>query len=60
VSGLFAWLLWSVAHVYFLVGFRSRLSVGLSWLWNYVTFERNARLITGLIDAKPGVKLKNG
>lgn len=47
LSGFPAWLLWSVAHVYFLVNFRSRLAVGAQWLWNYLTFERGARLITG-------------
>jgi NADH dehydrogenase len=46
-SGWFAWLLWSVAHVYFLIGFRSRIVVALNWLWAYATFERGARLITG-------------
>ncbi len=53
LSGLAAWLIWSTAHVYFLVGFRNRLLVGMTWLWNYVTFERGARLITGLGDASP-------
>jgi NADH dehydrogenase FAD-containing subunit len=47
LKGLPAWLLWSTAHIYFLVDFRSRLIVGMTWLWNYLTFERNARLITG-------------
>jgi len=47
LSGLLAWLLWSVAHVYFLIGFRNRIVVALTWLWAYVTFERGARLITG-------------
>jgi NADH dehydrogenase len=47
VSGLPAWLLWSVAHIFFLVGFRNRFAVGATWLWNYLTFERGARLITG-------------
>jgi NADH dehydrogenase FAD-containing subunit len=47
LEGLPAWVLWSTAHLYFLVGFRSRLIVGMNWLWNYLTFERNARLITG-------------
>ncbi len=46
-SGFPAWVLWCVAHIYFLTGFRNRLSVGISWLWNYVTFQRGARLITG-------------
>ena len=47
ISGFLAWLLWGTAHLYFLVGFRNRLSVGLSWAWNYLTFARHARLITG-------------
>jgi NADH dehydrogenase len=46
-SGFGAWLIWSVAHIWFLVGFRSRIAVGLSWLWNYLTYQRSARLITG-------------
>jgi NADH dehydrogenase len=50
LSGFSAWLLWCVAHVWFLVGFRSRLSVILHWAWNYFTYARSARLITGPID----------
>ena len=50
ISGLPAWLLWSTAHIYFLVGFRNRIVVGANWLWNYITFERGARLITGMTD----------
>ena len=49
MSGFPAWVLWSVAHIWFLVGFRSRIVVGLSWVWNYLTFARSARLITGEI-----------
>ena len=49
--GFSAWLLWCVAHVWFLVGFRSRLSVILHWAWNYFTYARSARLITGPIHA---------
>jgi len=36
-----------VAHIWFLAGFRNRFIVGLHWLWNYLTFSRGARLITG-------------
>jgi NADH:ubiquinone reductase (H+-translocating) len=50
LSGFPAWLLWCVAHIWFLVGFRSRFSVVLHWAWNYFTFARSARLITGPID----------
>jgi NADH dehydrogenase len=47
LSGFLAWLLWGAAHVFFLIGFRNRLTVMLNWLWAYVTFQRGARLITG-------------
>jgi NADH:ubiquinone reductase (H+-translocating) len=50
LSGFLAWLIWCVAHVYFLIGFRNRFIVAASWMWNYVTFQRGARLITGLRD----------
>lgn len=51
MSGFSAWAVWCVAHVLFLVGFRSRLSVVLQWAWNYFTYARSARLITGPIDS---------
>jgi NADH dehydrogenase FAD-containing subunit len=51
LTGLIAWLFWSIAHLYFLVGFRNRLIVGMNWLWSYLTFNRGARLITGLAPA---------
>lgn len=47
LSGYIAWALWCVAHIWFLAGFRNRFIVGLHWLWNYLTFARGARLITG-------------
>ena len=53
ISGFAAWLLWSVAHIYFLVGFRNRFTVGLNWGWSYITFERGSRLITGLYARPP-------
>ena len=52
VSGLAAWLLWSLAHIYFLIGFRNRLAVAINWGWNYVTFQRGTRLITGISGAR--------
>lgn len=48
MRGTAAWLLWCVAHIFFLVGFRNRAIVGANWLWHYFTFDRGARLITGL------------
>ena len=47
LRGLVAWVIWSVVHIYFLIGFRNRAMVALDWLWAYFTFQRGARLITG-------------
>ena len=46
LTGFPAWLLWSFAHLWFLVGFRNRIVVFLDWAWAYATFDRGARLIT--------------
>jgi NADH dehydrogenase len=45
-SGLFAWLAWLFVHLMNLVQFENRLLVFLQWLWNYLTRNRSARLIT--------------
>ncbi len=52
ISGFAAWLLWCFAHIYFLIGYRNRLIVMLNWAWNFVTFQRGARLITGIVGAR--------
>lgn len=45
-SGFFAWLLWSIVHIFFLIGFRNRFRVFVEWMWHYFTFKRGVRLIT--------------
>jgi len=45
VSGLFAWLLWCVVHIFFLIGLRSRVRVMSEWIWYYITFKPGARLL---------------
>jgi NADH dehydrogenase len=47
LSGLLAWWVWLIAHVYFLIGFRNRLVVLLDWAWSYWTYQRHARIVTG-------------
>jgi NADH:ubiquinone reductase (H+-translocating) len=47
LSGFIAWLAWLFIHVIFLIGFRNRLLVIIEWAWQYVSFRRGARLITG-------------
>jgi len=56
LSGFTAWMLWSVAHVYFLIGFRNRFVVALNWAWSYLTFQRGSRLITGLYARADGMR----
>ena len=51
MTGLVAWWGWGIAHIYFLIGVRSPLTVAINWLWQYMTYSRGARLITG---GRPG------
>lgn len=46
MSGMLAWLAWLFIHVFYLIGFRSRLVVLFTWAWSYVSYKRGARLIT--------------
>lgn len=46
LRGALAWWIWGLAHIYFLIGLRNRLSVALSWLWIHARDQRAARLIT--------------
>jgi NADH dehydrogenase len=46
LRGAIAWWIWGIAHIYFLIGMRHRLSVAMSWLWNHARDQRAARLIT--------------
>jgi len=51
LKGRLAWWIWGVAHIYFLVGVPSPLVVSIRWLWQYITYGRGARLITGVEQA---------
>ncbi len=51
MKGWLAWWLWGIAHIYFLVGVPSPLVVSIRWLWEYITYGRGARLITGVEQA---------
>jgi NADH:ubiquinone reductase (H+-translocating) len=46
-SGFPAWMTWLLVHIFFLIGFRNRVSVFRQWAWTYLTFSDGARLITG-------------
>lgn len=57
-SGFMAWLAWLMVHIFFLIGFRNRLSVFRQWAWTYLTLQDGARLITGSQEL-PGWKEEN-
>lgn len=46
VTGFIAWLMWSLIHVLYLVGFRNRFAVMILWMYSYITNRRAVRLIT--------------
>jgi NADH dehydrogenase len=48
-GGFLAWVLWGGVHIAFLIGFRNRLQVLLSWFWSWLLDARDARLITGKV-----------
>ena len=47
ISGFPAWFTWVTVHIFFLIGFRNRISVLINWAWTYFNFTRSARLIIG-------------
>lgn len=57
-AGFLAWVIWSLIHIAFLVGFRNRAFVMAGWTWNYLARVKGARLITG--DGTPAVKRPAG
>ena len=47
-GGFLAWGSWLAIHIFYLIGFRNRFFVLVSWAWSYITFRRGARIITGV------------
>ena len=46
LKGWLAWWIWGLAHIYFLIGTRSRFTVAWNWFWIYISGQHSARLIT--------------
>lgn len=51
LKGWLAWWIWGIAHIYFLIGVPSPLLVSIRWFWEYLSYGRGARLITGAEEA---------
>jgi NADH dehydrogenase len=47
IKGYVAWWFWLVLHIFWLIGFRNRLTVMTQWAFSYMTYQRSTRLITG-------------
>ncbi len=45
IGGFFAWFIWMFIHLWFLVGFRNRLVTFFNWTYNYINYDKAARLI---------------
>ena len=54
LHGYLAWIGWLLIHLLFLIGFRNKLSVLVSWTYSYLTYRLGARLITGMPAPDPG------
>jgi NADH dehydrogenase len=53
LKGFIGWLAWLFVHILNLIGFRNRVSVMLSWMYNYFTYDRSARLILDVVPEVP-------
>ena len=58
-SGLLAWLIWLFIHLMYIVEFQNRLLIFFQWAWNYLTWNRSARLITGDKEKSAGERVKD-
>jgi NADH dehydrogenase len=54
MEGFLAWLAWLLVHLIFLIGFRNKLAVFISWTYSYFTYRLGARIITGWPAPKSG------
>ena len=45
LSGPLGWMAWLGLHIVYLMGFRNRANVLVNWTWNYLTYDRAARLL---------------
>lgn len=45
LSGFFAWVIWMVVHLMFLMGFRNKVVVFINWVYSYFTYDRGTRIL---------------
>lgn len=52
LSGFLAWMAWLFVHIFYLIGFKNRVVVMITWAWSYLTYKRGARLVVGYARPK--------
>jgi NADH dehydrogenase len=45
IKGLFAWIIWTIVHIYYITGFNNRILVVMQWAMSYLSYRRGSRLI---------------
>lgn len=55
MKGFVAWVLWVFLHIAKLIGFRNRANVFINWVYNYLTYDRSARLILDVVPISEGI-----
>ncbi|MFN8298713.1 MAG: NAD(P)/FAD-dependent oxidoreductase [Chitinophagales bacterium] len=58
-GGFMGWLAWMGLHLMLLVGFRNKIVVFINWLWNYINYDRNIRLIIRPFNRQGKEKTEN-
>lgn len=51
LRGFFGWVVWLFIHIFYQVGFKNKISIFITWVWSYITFRAEARLIQDEIEA---------
>ena len=58
-NGVFAWFVWMFIHLISLIGFKNRMLVFWSWVYNYFVFDRESRIIVRPYRKKKGIEHGN-
>lgn len=58
LTGFIAWFMWVTLHIAKLVGFRNRINTFVNWIYNYFTYDRNARLILDVVPISERIPME--
>ncbi len=58
MNGLLGWLAWLFVHIFYQVGFKNKVSIFITWVWSYIAFRAEARLIQDEVSAESDASVK--